>query len=364
MERADTGQSPSAPRGVGNQVATHRRSQHRRSQRLTTRRLAIWLGGGVVVLVAAVAAGLSVGSVSLDWSAALEGEGTAASILWNLRLPRVLLAALVGGALATSGAALQSTLRNPLASPEILGVSGGAALAAVSALAFLPAFPLLREVVPLVAFGGALVSSVLVYRLAHVRGRLDPYTQILVGVVFNTFAAACILLVHAVADIGRSHSIVFWLMGGIGSEPYSVLAAAAVLVLPAVVLLSMDARRLNLLAMGDETAARLGSDPDRVRRRVFAASALLVGAVVALCGIITFAGLIVPHVLRRLAGSDNRLLVPLSFLGGAVFLVGCDGLARWIIAPAELPVGALTALAGGPFFIHLLRRAPRAEFGA
>ncbi|MBI5505871.1 MAG: iron ABC transporter permease [Deltaproteobacteria bacterium] len=319
------------------------------------------LAACVVAMLAAMAVGLLIGSVPLDFSAVWAGDGGARTILFDLRLPRVLLAAMAGAALAASGAALQPTLRNPLASPEIIGVSGGAALAAVASIALLPATTVSHIAVPVFSFAGAAASSVLVYRLAHVHGRLDPYTQVLLGVIFNTFAAALILLLSAIVDLQRSHSIVFWMMGGIAIEPYSLLAVVAAAVLGAVAVLLRDAHSLNLLSLGDETARSLGVDADGVRRRVFMASALLVGAVVSLCGIITFAGLVVPHVLRRLLGSDCRLLLPASFFGGAAFLVACDALARWVSAPAELPVGAITALAGAPFFVYLLRRRPLRE---
>ncbi len=326
--------------------------------RLTSAR---WVRGAGAALLAAVAAmllGVTVGSVPLSLDQIVNDQGAARVLLFDLRLPRVLLAAVVGAALAVSGTALQSTLRNPLASPEIIGVSGGAALAAVAALAFFPAAWLWPGSVQLTAFAGAAASTVVVFRLAHIGGRLEPTSQVLIGVIFNTFAAALILLIHAMVDVGRSHSIVFWMMGGISIESYTTVALAAAMAAVAALALAREAPALNLLALGDESAGYLGVDVDAVRRRVFAASALLVGAVVSLCGIITFAGLIVPHVLRRLLGSDNRLLVPASLPAGAAFLVGCDALARWAVAPGEIPVGAVTALAGGPFFIYLLRRHP------
>lgn len=326
------------------------------SRRLTSGRLAAGVGATAAVALSAMVAGLMLGSVPVDLGALVAGNVGAWTIFFDLRLPRVLLAAVVGAALAVSGAALQPTLRNPLASPEIIGVSGGAAIAAVLALAFLPVGALSAWLVPLAAFAGAAASSLLVFQLAHIRGRLDPYTQVLVGVTFNTFAAALILLVHAMVDLKRSHSIVFWMMGGVSIEPYPVVTLAGLLVVAATAVLLREARSLDLLALGDESARALGADADAVRRRVFLASSLLVGAVVSLCGIITFVGLVVPHVLRRLLGSDNRLLLPASFFGGAAFLVGCDALARWIAAPAELPVGAITAMTGAPFFVYLLRR--------
>lgn len=331
--------------------------------RLTPARLGLGLAATLAAAVAAMVVALGIGSVAIDFGALVAGDAGARTIFFDLRLPRVLLAAVVGAALAVSGAALQPTLRNPLASPEIIGVSGGAAIAAVLALAFLPPGAMSAGLVPVIAFAGATASSLLVFRLAHVRGRLDPTTQVLVGVTFNTFAAALILLVHALVDLKRSHSIVFWMMGGIAIEPYPVVALAALLVVAATAVLLREARALDLLALGDEAAKALGADADAVRRRVFLASSLLVGAVVSLCGIITFAGLVVPHVLRRLLGSDNRLLLPASFFGGAAFLVACDALARWVAAPAELPVGAITALAGAPYFIFLLRRGRHRQGG-
>ena len=315
-----------------------------------------------LALVAAAGAML-VGGVAISPTELFAGAGSSRTILLQLRLPRVLLSGLVGGALAVSGAALQPMLRNPLASPDIIGVSGGAALAAVLSLAILGGAGAGSTMVPLVAFGGAALSTALVYRLSLVHGRLEPVTQVLVGVIFNTFAASLILLVSAVVDLSRSHSIVFWLMGGIAIYPPSVLVLVAVLVAAGGLVLVRAAPALNLMSLGDEPAEHLGVDLAAVRRRVFGASALLVGAVVSLTGVITFVGLIVPHVLRRLLGGDNRLLVPASFFGGAAFLVFCDALARFAIAPAELPVGAITALTGGPFFIYLLRRGRRRELG-
>jgi iron complex transport system permease protein len=303
-------------------------------------------------------AGALVGTVTLDLAEVWGVAGTDRTIFVSVRLPRVLLAAIVGAALAVAGAALQPTLRNPLASPDIIGVSGGAALAAVFALAVLPAGygGMGQYLVPMAAFVGAAVASALVYQLSLVHGRLEPYTQILVGVIFNTFAASLILLVSAVVDMSRTHSIVFWLMGGIAVHPYPVLGLVALLVGVGTAVLVREARTLDLLSLGDETAEHLGVDLGSSRRRVFAAASLMVGAVVALTGVITFVGLIVPHLMRRILGSDNRLLLPASAFAGAIFLVACDAVARVAIRPAELPVGAITAMVGGPFFIYLLRR--------
>jgi iron complex transport system permease protein len=229
----------------------------------------------------------------------------------------------------------------------------------VGALAFLPASASGDLLVPLVAFGGASLSSAIVYQLSLVNHRLEPTIQLLVGVIFNTFAAAAILLITAIVDVTRSQSIAFWLMGGLAAHPVATLVAAAIVVSIGASVLTIQARALNLLALGDDTAAHLGVDLARTRKLVFGVSALLVGTVVSLSGVISFVGLIVPHLLRRSFGGDNRLLIPASFLAGAAFLVICDAVCRSLIAPAELPVGSITALTGGPFFIYLLRRRPR-----
>ena len=328
---------------------------HGQQARLTRERLVTGLAATIVAALAVAACALAVGAVPLDLDAIGAG-GSARTIFFQLRLPRVVLAGIVGGALAIAGAALQPALRNPLASPDIIGVSGGAALAAVAALGFMPASPLGAATVPLFAFAGAAGASALVYRLSLVNGRLEPYTQVLVGVIFNTFSASLILLISAVVDLVRSNSIVFWLMGGISVQPYPVLGLVVALVVMGGALLLREARAVDLLALGDESAEHLGVDVARSRQRIFAASSLLVGAVVSLSGVVSFVGLIVPHLLRRLLGTDSRLLLPASFFGGAAFLMGCDALARWSLAPRELPVGAITAMTGGPFFIYLLRR--------
>jgi len=323
---------------------------------LTPARFSRSLACAAAVAALTMLVAILVGGVNLHLADVWAGTGPDRAILLQVRLPRVLLAAVVGSALAAAGAGLQPTLRNPLASPDIIGVSGGAALAAVVCLALVPAGALGELAVPLVAFAGATAASVIVYRLSLVRGRIEPYTQILVGVIFNTVAASLILLVNALVDLLRSQSIVFWLMGGIAIRPYSVIGLVAVFDAIGILILIREAPTLNLLALGDDAAEQLGVDLSGSRRRVFAASSLLVGASVSLTGVITFVGLIVPHVLRRILGSDSRLLVPASVFGGAAFLVVCDLAARWVLAPSELPVGAVTALAGGPFFIYLLRR--------
>ena len=299
-----------------------------------------------------------VGSVHVDLRRAFDfadPDNPDFVILFRSRLPRVLLGAAVGGGLAAAGSALQALLRNPLASPDVIGISGGASVGAICVLGLGVGGPA-WIVVPGAAFLASVATLALIVRVSTVHGRLNPYSLLLVGVITNTIAAAVIMLVTALVDSLRAQGVLIWLSGSLAQRPYSLVGVVALAsIIPAVALWT-EGRSLNLLALGEETATQLGTDVARVRRRSFLASALLVGAAVSVSGVIGFVGLIVPHLLRLALGSDQRLLIPASFLGGAVFLVWADALARTIIAPTEVPVGVLTALCGGPFFLFLLRR--------
>ena len=299
-----------------------------------------------------------VGGVHVDLGRALDftqPENPDFVILFRSRLPRVLLGAAVGGGLAAAGAALQALLRNPLASPDVIGVSGGASVGAICVLGLGVAGPA-WIVVPGAAFAASVATLALIVRLSTTHGRLNPYSLLLVGVIVNTIAAAVIMLVTALVDSLRAQGVLIWLSGSLAQRPYSLVALVSLMSIGPAIVLWTQGRSLNLLALGEETATQLGTDVGRVRRVSFLASALLVGAAVSVSGVIGFVGLIVPHCLRLAFGSDQRLLVPAAFLGGAVFLVWTDAVARVLIAPTEIPVGVLTALCGGPFFIFLLRR--------
>jgi iron complex transport system permease protein len=304
------------------------------------------LVGLALALVALIAVSLLVGSATTPTSA----------IVLEIRLPRALLAALVGAGLATAGALLQALLQNPLADPYVLGISGGAALAGVAALALGGGFWLGAAAVPLVAFAGALGASLLLYAIAAAGGRAPAHSLLLTGVVFNAFASSVIVFVTSAADLSRVASVFLWLIGSVRLVQPALLAGVALSFALGLGLALREAYTLNLLAQGDETATHLGVDVPRTRRRVLAATALMIGASVAVSGLIGFVGLIVPHLLRLTIGSDHRVLVPASALAGAAFLVAADTLARVVLAPIELPVGALTALIGGPLFLVLLRR--------
>ncbi|SRR5579875_1153914 len=281
------------------------------------------------------------------------------AILIGARLPRVFMGAIVGALLATVGAALQALVRNPLAEGGILGISGGGALGAILAMALLTQAPAADVLVPLCAFVASLLSMLAVYRLARLEGRLEPFTLLLVGVIFNAFWGAAIMLVNSVVNFYFSRSILFWLMGSFEAPTWREVAIVSVAAIGGLVILLGYARDMNLLSLGDDDAAQLGVDIARVRRIIFVATSVMIGAAVSVSGIISFVGLIVPHLLRLALGADHRLLLPASFLAGAGFTVAADLIARTVVAPTELPVGAITALCGGPFFIYVLRREGR-----
>jgi len=322
---------------------------------LTARRLAATTAVLAALLVLSIAGAMLVGPVAASLRRALVDPGSADHvILFRTRLPRVLLGAVVGGSLGASGAALQALLANPLACPHLLGISGGAAVGGV--LALIAGAEAISAVAPLAAFAGALVAIGVVYLAARAGGRSTPYALLLVGVVFNVLASAAIMLINAIASYSQAHGVLFWLMGSLSGQSWGLIAAAAAYALAGLAWLAAHAQDLNLLAAGEEGAAELGVDVERARRAVFVAASLLVGAAVSVSGMISFVGLIVPHLIRLVLGADHRLLLPASFLGGAAFLVWADALARTALAPAELPVGVVTALLGGPFFLFLLRR--------
>jgi iron complex transport system permease protein len=329
-----------------------------REARLTLEHARFVLTLLALLLVASLLAATMIGGVRIDLGRALDfasPDNPDFVILFRARLPRVLLGAAVGGGLGAAGAALQALLRNPLASPDVIGISGGASVGAILVLALGLSGPAWL-LVPGAAFAASLATLALIVKLSTVHGRLNPYSLLLVGVIANTIAAAVIMLVTSMVDSLRAQGVMIWLTGSLSQRPYPLVAVViAFTVGPALVLWS-QARGLNLLALGEETATQLGTDVSRVRSTSFLAAALLVGASVSVSGVIGFVGLIVPHCLRLSFGSDQRLLIPASFLGGGIFLVWADAVARTMLAPTELPVGVLTALCGGPFFVFLLRR--------
>lgn len=308
-----------------------------------------------VALLAAVMVGPA-GYTAAESVRALVGRADPATvaIVRDLRVPRALLAFLVGGSLAVAGAVLQALVRNPLADPYLLGLSGGAGLGAVGAIALHlgGAWSL-----PACAFVGALVAVALVYRLALVTGSiLDARVLLLGGVVVGAFAASLMAAVMVVSPAAELRNALLWLLGGFESASWrTVLVFGAYAVVPGAALY-LASRPLDLLTLGEEPARYLGADVERVKRLVYLAASLLTAAAVAVSGIIGFVGLVVPHAVRLLWGHLHRTLLPAAFLLGGTLLVAADALARTVIAPVELPVGVVTSLVGVPVFVLLVRR--------
>ncbi len=316
-----------------------------------------WGALGVAAILVLVA-GLRFGAVDIPFRALPEALGGAisgdGSLIRSLRLPRVLLAFLVGGALATAGASLQALVRNPLADPYLVGLSGGAGLGAVLAIALRLGGP---WAVPLSAFAGALGAVAIVYRLGVVGGRrLDPHILLLGGVVIRAFAGALMSAVITLASAAALRSATLWLLGGFGMASWPALGIFATYAVLPLGILAVNARGLDLLALGEENAQHLGADVESVKRRVYLSVAALTGAAVAVSGVIGFVGLVVPHAVRRWGAALHVTLLPAAFLAGGTFMVGADLLARTAFRPVELPVGVVTALVGVPVFALLLRR--------
>lgn len=313
--------------------------------------------GAIVALLLGLALGSVPSSPGAVVRALRDPASTEATILLSLRLPRVLLAFSVGAALALTGTALQALVRNPLADPYLLGLSGGAGLGAVLAIA---AIPFARWSVPLAAWVGALLAVALVYRLALVAGRrLDPRILLLAGVVVSAFTGAVMAAILTLVPSPDLRNAFLWLLGGFGGASWEALGTFGAYAIAPAAVLAVGARSLDLLSLGEEPAQFLGADIERVKRMVYFAASLLTAAAVAVSGVVGFVGLVVPHAMRRVVGPMHRALLPAAALTGGAFLVLADALARTVARPLELPVGVVTAVIGVPMFALLLRRSIR-----
>ncbi|MBK7582616.1 MAG: iron ABC transporter permease [Myxococcales bacterium] len=322
--------------------------------------LALFAGLLVVTVLIAV----RFGAEPIDLGRAFtDPQSLDATILFSARLPRVALACLAGGALSVVGVAFQALLRNPLADPYVLGVSGGAAAGATLAIvAGTSAFSLLgAALVPAAALVGGLLATFLVYAIARAGGEISGTAIVLAGVIVNAIAASVITFIKTLVSAAKAQELLFWLMGFLDVPSTPQLVVCSIWVTAGVLGIILDSGRLNLLALGREPAAHLGVDVSRLERRVFFAASAITGAIVSLTGLIGFVGLVVPHAVRRLLGPDHRVVVPASLLLGATTLVLCDlvtrALFRWL--ETEPPVGAVTALIGGPLFLVILFRSRR-----
>jgi len=314
--------------------------------------VAVALGAVPVPLgtvVGVIAAEIAPGAVAPTWSIGDQ------RIVWEIRVPRAILGALVGAGLAVVGATLQAITRNPLADPYLFGVSSGAALGAVAVIVHLGLF-LGVATLPLAAFGGAMTALLLVLAIVGDR-RIGPERLVLAGVAVSfVFGAATNFLIFA-GDPRAAHAVVFWMLGGLGAASWNLLAVPAAVTVFGILALFLHFRVLNALANGDETAVSLGIEIESARLILFAISAVITGALVAVSGAIGFVGLIVPHVVRAWVGADHRRVLPVAAFAGALFLVWVDVAARLLSAPQELPIGMITAALGGGFFVwHMARR--------
>jgi iron complex transport system permease protein len=336
---------------------------------LTKRRL-LWTCGGLsVVLFACVVLALKLGAVPISVTDLVVDLGRMAIgqsdqlpteyrlIVFDLRLPRILLGILVGAALSVSGACFQALLRNPLADPFVLGVSSGAALGSILALIFAAQ---IAWMTPLGAFLGALATVAAVYFLGQREGQIDSATLLLGGIITASFLSAIIMFLMTTLTGRDLRGMVFWLMGDLSTPlPANLSWMITVGVLAAMGAIYTTAADLNLMLTGEREAMHLGVDVTRVKLVVYISASLLTALAVSVSGAIGYVGLLVPHAVRLMFGSDYRLLIPASAIGGAIAIVLADMLARTVLAPTELPVGAMTAMAGAPLFIYLLRRGLR-----
>jgi iron complex transport system permease protein len=278
------------------------------------------------------------------------------TIILDVRLPRIMVALLAGFALASAGVIFQALLRNPLADPFVIGVSSGAAVGAVIAMALhLPISWFGISTIPVFSFLGGLGTILLIFTIAQTRGRIQSTTLLLAGVIVNAFFSAVIMFLASVIDADNIQRFILWMMGHLEIVEPKLLIVVSVLLFFGWIILLIYSRDLNVLSLGEESASQLGIDVERTKKIVFIAAALISGAVVSISGIIGFVGLLIPHIVRSFVGSDHRILLPASGLSGAIFLILADTIARTIIAPTEIPVGVITALCGAPFFIYILR---------
>jgi iron complex transport system permease protein len=333
------------------------------------KRLALVLAVLAAALLVTGAVALFVGSAAISPRAVLNAlagraapESVERVVTLSIRLPRILVAVLAGGALAVAGVAFQALTRNPLAEPSVLGVTSGAAFGVVIGQSVGLGWTFLEAAgLTAFAFAGALLAAGLVYLIAAIGRELSIQTLLLAGVIVGIFFSAAITVIISLLDLNRLGGVIHWLLGNLAPIPPRALAVFTLCAAVGFWLVARRARELNLMALGEETALLLGVGAERLKLTIFVGAALLTASVVAFAGPIGFVGLIVPHALRMLLGADNRLLVPASLVGGGIFLLFADTLARNVVAPAELSVGVITSLCGAPFFVYLLRTRYRAN---
>ncbi|BBO87858.1 FecCD family ABC transporter permease [Desulfosarcina ovata] len=313
----------------------------------------------LLFLLGAMLAGISMGSsgsgLKAVWSSLFQGNGDTmqSAIIWRIRLPRVLLAALVGAALSLGGLVFQALLKNPLAEPYILGISGGAAIGAIVGIILgLSRIP----GVGIMAFLGSLATLLLIILISSGRAIIVKDSLLLSGVMVNAFCSAVIMFLLSITQDARLHNIIFWLMGDLSASQIQHVAMLAAVLLPCFIIIFMHSNRMNLLLLGGDMATSMGVAVKRVTLVLLITTSLMVSVTVSQCGLIGFVGLVIPHLLRLIVGPDHRVLAPGCILGGGAYMVVCDLLARVLPAQGEMPGGVITAMIGAPLFIILLRR--------
>ncbi len=327
---------------------------------LHPRRVFRILGLLCIILVATIAVALSVGSVPISLSAiagALTGNSdipqSVRTIIMEIRFPRIVLAMTVGAGLSVAGVVFQALLRNPLAEPYILGISSGGTIGAIIAIGL--SVGATAFTTPAASFLGSLAVMAIVYSIGQRRGQMDTNTLLLAGVMVGAFLNAAVLLIIAVFNQEMRNAFL-WLMGNLSSANTAAIMVVAPPMTVACVVLLFQAKNFNLIATGDEGAMHLGVNVVAIKRLSYLLASLVTGLVVSVSGVIGFVGLIIPHICRMIWGPDHRLLIPASFLAGATFMILADILSRVLLAPTEIPVGAITAAIGAPLFIYLLRK--------
>lgn len=310
---------------------------------------------GVLILLALILMAVSflavcLGPARIALSQIFRPERIESTILFRIRLPRIVLGLIVGAALAVAGVIFQGMFRNPLVDPYTLGVSGGAALGV--SLSVIAGF----RILPLAGFLGALGSISLVYFLARRQGALRISTLLLIGVMISFIASALILLIMSLVEEHQLHGILFWTMGSLEETDLSLIKLVSFVILTGIAISFLFSRALNVLSLGEEEALHLGVNVERTQRALFILGSLMAGAAVSVSGIIGFVGLLIPHFMRLLVGSDHRILLPASGLAGGIFLIISDTVARTLVSPREIPVGVITGIVGGSLFIYLLTK--------
>lgn len=310
---------------------------------------------------------LAVGAIQISLIDLMQGQLSELhqTVLTQIRLPRVLLAGIVGSGLAVAGAVMQGLFRNPLADPGLIGVSSGAALAVAIVIVLVGSMPGILGLYGMgfAAFTGGILTSIVIFRIAAFAGSFSVTYLLLAGIAINALSGAATGFLTYLSDDQQLRSFTFWTMGSFGGALWPAVIVSSTITFPTLFIMMKSARKINILMLGEEEARNLGVDTKSLKRIIIVGASVIVGVSVAVSGMIGFVGLLVPHLIRLLISSDNRLLIPLSALMGAILLILADTFARIIVAPAEMPVGILTSMIGGPFFLWLLMRQFSNRFG-